>query len=252
MTGPGEQPSLLGPADEAALYPPGRIPDPAVMTEYVIGVQHGWHAIHRRALRCAIGTGPRLIAGAACGTLVRVTKYGVYDRTSTPVLYDPCPACSWHVALATRSAERELLLMTPDAREAAALARSGVTPLTAVAVCRAILSAAGDPADPAVISQLAAATAHRPGLAGIGDCIDGDCGHDRRDTGDGQKPECDYPDAGAVCWACSLRGGPWAGDYEGWLLDECIVPAPCGVLSALAADYGLTGQSPRMRRLARA
>ncbi len=240
MTDPAQE-SLFTLAEEAALYPSGRVPDPAVMTEYVTGVHRGWHAIHRADLEYAFGADPRLAAWAVCGALVRVSKHGVYDRAETPVSHDPCPQCAWHVAIATGSTERELLLLAPDDRQAAALARCGVIPLTAVAVCRAILASAEDPADPAVLMQLAAATAHQPGLAVSEACLEGDCAHHPEDLADGQDWRCDYPDAEAVCWACSLRYGSWAGEGEGLLLDECVVPAPCGVLSALTARYGLTG-----------
>ena len=40
MTEPSGQDSLLGLAEEAALWPPG-IPDPAIMTQYVTGVHQG-------------------------------------------------------------------------------------------------------------------------------------------------------------------------------------------------------------------
>jgi len=244
MTDPGEQESLLTPAEEAALWPSGRVPDLEIMTEYVIGVHQGWHAIHRPALEYAIGAEPHLIAEAVCGVSARVTKHGVYDRAEWPVSCAPCPECAWHVAIATGSMERELLLITPDDREAAALARCGVTPLTAIAVCRAILAAADEPAHPAVIRQLAAATAHRPGLAVSEACGEGECEHHRTALEDlDELGPCNYPDAAAVCWECSLLSGSWAGEYEGRILAECTVLAPCGVLSALAAYYGLTGRN---------
>jgi hypothetical protein len=249
MTEPTEQESLLTPAEEAALWPPGRVPDLEIMTEYVIGVHQGWHAIHRPALEYAIGTEPHLIAAAVCGVSARVTKHGVYDRAEWPVSGAPCPECAWHVAIATRSVERELLLITPDDREAAVLARCGVTPLTAVTVCRAILAAADDPAHPAVIRQLAAASAHRPGLAVSEACAEGECEHREAEAEDlGQHEQCSYPEATAVCWECSLLSGSWAGEYEGRLLGECTVRAPCSVLSALAAYYGLTGGSRQVRQ----
>lgn len=241
MTDPPGQESLLGPAEEASLWPAGMVPDPAVMTQYVTGVHQGtWHAIHRPALEYAMGTSPHLAAVAVCGALVRVTKYGVYDRAAPPVSHSPCPACAWHVAIATGTIRREMQLITPGDREAAALARCGVTPLIAVAACRAVLAEAEEPADPAVITRLAAATAHRPGLAVAEACAEGDCDHRQHDSGDAAPPPCDYPDAHPVCWTCSLRTGPWDGETEGYLMDGGAVRAPCGVLLTLAAHYGLT------------
>jgi len=243
--------SLLSPGDEAALWPAGMVPDPEIMTQYVTGVSQGlWHAIHRGAPAHAIGASPGRVAAATCGQLVRVSKHGVYDRTEPPVAYSPCPACAWHVALATGSAGRELLLVSPGERESAALARCGVTPLITVAVCRAVLAAAGDAPHPTVVvQQLAAATAHQPDLAVDADCLEGGCAHRPELLPAGETWECDYPDAEAVCWECSLRSGPWDGEYEGRLLEHCMVPAPCGVLAALAVHYGLIPGSRRARRL---
>jgi hypothetical protein len=243
--------SLLSPGDEAALWPPAMVPDPEIMTQYVTGVSQGlWHAVHRGALGYAIGVSPHRVAAATCGALVRVSKHGVYDRTGPPVAYSPCPACAWHVAIAAGSTGRELRLISPGDRESAAVARCGVTPLITVAVCRAILAAAGDADCPeVVVRQLAAATAHRPDLAVDADCLEGGCAHRPERLPAGEARECDYPGAEAVCWECSLRSGPWDGEYEGRLLEQCMVPAPCGVLAALAVHYGLIAGSRRARRM---
>ena len=105
----------------------------------------------------------------------------------------------------------------------------GIDPLLPGALCRAVLAAAEDKSGPAVIRQLAAITRHCPGLAVSEECADGGCGH---------QP-CTYPDSQAVCWTCSLRTGEEAGEWAGHLMEECTVTAPCGVLAALAAHYGL-------------
>jgi len=251
VTGPARrrprQQSLLSLADLAALYPPGMVPDPQVMTRYVTGVQDGWHAIDRQDLERAFGTGPHLAAWTVCGQLARVSELGVYTRDQGPVQSRPCPQCAWHVAIATGSIGREMTLLTPNRREAAALARCGVTPRTAVAVCQAILAAAGDPAHPAVVRQLAAATAHRPDLSIPEDCAEGSCEHRPARLAGRPNWRCGYPDALAVCWECTLTRGSWAGEYEGTALQECTVPAPCSVLLALAAHYKLIRGRPRRR-----
>jgi len=87
------------------------------------------------------------------------------------------------------------------------------------AVCRAILAAAGDLSHPAVVSQLAAATAHSPGIAAAGDCLEGGCGHRPGSIAATQEWEYDLLDAIAVCWKCSLLRGQWAGEQEGSLLE---------------------------------
>jgi hypothetical protein len=252
MTGEpaAEGESLLSPGDEAALWPSDMVPDPEIMTQFVTGVGGSlWHAIHRGALQYAIGTHPHLVAAATCGSLVRVTKHGVYDRTGAAVSCAPCPACAWHVAIATGSTGRELRLIRPSDRDSAALARCGVTPLITVAVCQAILADTSEAARPDIIvGQLARATAHQPDLAISRDCAEAGCDHRPEDRAGDETWECDYPDARAVCWKCSLRSGSRDGEYEGRLLEQCVVPAPCSVLCAQAAYYDLIAGTRRARR----
>jgi hypothetical protein len=81
------------------------------------------------------------------------------------------------------------------------------------------------------------------------DCLEGGCEHQPERLSPGETWQCDFPAAEAVYWECSLRSGPWDGEYEGRLLEQCIVPAPCGVLSALAVHYGLIAGSQRARRM---
>jgi hypothetical protein len=197
-------------------------------TAYLTGVQQGWHAIARDALQYAalMSNGVR-IAPAECGALVRVSKHGTYARASYPVMHDPCPECAWTVAVATGAIEAELDLITPDFAGYDALAAAGVHPLLALSLARAILAADEDRTGPAVIRQLAAVTRHAPGRAVSEGCAEGECGHDPCTAGR------------AVCWACTLRTGDEAGEWSGQAMSECTVAAPCSVLSALAAHYGI-------------
>jgi hypothetical protein len=198
--------------------------------QYLTGVQRGWHAIHRDSLQyAAMMSNGVQVATAECDALVRVAaKHGPYRRASVPVAYDPCPYCAWTVAVATGAIEHELELITPPAGESAALARLGLDPLLPAALCRAILAAAEDRSSQDVIRQLAAVTAHSPGLAISEECGEGDCDHH----------PCTYPGSWAACWGCSLRTGEEAGEFAGRLMDQGTVRAPCGVLAALAAHYG--------------
>ena len=203
-----------------------RTQDPA---QYLTGVQNGWHAIHRDNLQyAAVMSGGGRIATAECDAFVRVApRHGRYRRDSRPVTYDPCPVCAWAVAIATETTGRELELITPDESESAALTRLGLDPLLPAALCRSILAAAKDESSEAVIRQLAAVTAHSPGLAISEECAEGGCDHH----------PCTYPVAQAVCWACSLRTGEEAGEFSDRLMEQATVTAPCGVLAALAAHY---------------
>jgi hypothetical protein len=49
-----------------------------------------------------------------------------------------------------------------------------------------------------------------------------------------------------ACQACSLQAGSWAGEWEGQYAVECTIPAPCGVLTALAEYFKV--ESPRRVR----
>jgi hypothetical protein len=69
---------------------------------------------------------------AACGAYARLSGHGVYDRATRPVRYGPCRICAWTVAIATGSAEREVQLITPDDRAAAAIAAGRADPYLAV------------------------------------------------------------------------------------------------------------------------
>lgn len=197
--------------------------------QYLTGVQNGWHAIHRDNLRyAAVMSGGGRLAIAECQAFVRVAaRRGCYRRDRRPVTYDPCPVCAWTVAIATGSTGRELELITPDESESAALTRLGIDPLLPAALCGVILGAAKDESSEAVIRQLAAVTAHSPGLAVSEECAEGGCDHD----------PCTYPAAQAVCWACSLRTGEEAGEFSNRLMEQATVAAPCSVLAALAAHY---------------
>jgi hypothetical protein len=209
-------------------------PESITEAAYLTGVQQGWHAVARDALKFAatMSSGVQ-IAQAECGALVRVSKHGGYVRGGYPVMHEPCPVCAWTVAVATDASESELDLITPDFAEFDALAGLGLDPLLPVKLVRAILGGGEDKSDPAVIRQLAAVSAHQPGRAVSEACAEGDCGHDPCTGGQ------------AVCWTCSLRSGDEAGEWAGRLMDECTVVAPCGILSALAAHYGIAAVGGR-------
>jgi len=107
------QPSLLHPLDELALIPPGLVPDPEVMVQFITGADAGgtaWHAIERRRAEHVSTQAAGGVTVAVCGALARVTSHGVYDRAARPVAYGPCQVCAWTVAIATGSMERELRL----------------------------------------------------------------------------------------------------------------------------------------------
>jgi hypothetical protein len=186
---------------------------------YLTGVGHGWHAVSRESL-AYLRTGPAdSVAFAECGELVRVApKFGAYNRADVPVSNDPCHICAFTVAAAggmpALQAEVDRL------------------PAFAADICRAILTEPDwEPRGPASIQLLAKVAAHAPALRLREECADRDCEH--------EGGIC--PSDGAVCAACSLLAGDWAGEWQGQLREECTIPAPCAVLLALAKYAGVTG-----------
>jgi len=55
------------------------------------------------------------------------------------------------------------------------------------------------------------------------------------------------PQAAVLCEECSFTAGSWAGEWQGVTTGECVVAAPCSVLTALGEHYGipLTGWEGR-------
>lgn len=194
----------------------------AAPARFVTGVHRGWHAID--------AAGPRYCpdhAGAECGEIVRPARLDdgsprPWDPSEYPAAFDPCPECTWHVAAVTG-------FFTP----AFALLRKVPSLMLAHDTAMAILDAnrkgCGDSDDPAMLQLLAAVTRHAPSaLVAIG-CAEGDCGH----------PDGQCPTTATACRQCSLRDGPWAGEYEGQYRPECTIPAPCAPLLAIAEHFGV-------------
>jgi hypothetical protein len=179
-----------------------------VSEQFAIGVQDGWHAIPSGSILAGC-TGHRW---AACGALVRTTKYEQpYDPRAIPVSFDPCPDCLWIAAARSGMLDAALAMLThPVAHDAAA----------------GILNLAGrmesDDDDPACIQLLAAVTRHAPVALVSEECSEGDCEHE------GNCPET------LACRACSLQAGGWAGEWEGRYREECTIPGPCAPLLAIA------------------
>ncbi len=247
------QGSLLHPLEELALIPRGLIPDPEVMVQFITGADasgSNWHAIDRQRAYHRLTRAASGVTVAVCGALARVTKYGVYDRAVPPVTFGPCQVCAWTVAIATGSTKREVRLITPADRSAAALARAGIDPLLVVNICRAVLVREASPNaengldHAATVQVLAQAVTHRPVWALPEDCAEDDSSCQHQPAGADETWRCNYPDGDALCFACTLRAGPWAGGWEGDAMEECRVAAPCGALLALAVHYGISAGNP--------
>ena len=205
---------------------------------YLTGVGRGWHAIDLPSMGY-LRTGPAdSVAFAVCGELVRVApRSGAYNRSDVPVSNDPCHVCAFTVAAAggESALQAEINRLRPTSDEIPALSRLMPDPFLAVNICRAIAAEPDwEPGHPASIQLLATVAAHRPVLRLREECADRGCEH--------EGGVC--PSDGAVCAACSLLAGDWAGEWRGQLREECTIPAPCAVLLALAKYAGVTEHPP--------
>jgi hypothetical protein len=248
-----DQQSLLTDAETEAIRPGATRPwNPAAALGYLTGLgPGGWHAVPRdyaRSARRRARSPEPLEAMAACQAPVLVTaRHGAYNRLDLKVARWPCRLCAWQLAIETGSTGRELALITPGRDEAAAITRSGTDPMLAVRVCQALLRSASDSDDgdwdfpggldsTATAQLLALATSHRPVLYVTEQCAEDDC----ETCPPGDEPgttRCTYHQAQAGCRTCTPRAGLWAGEYEGTPLPGLLVPAPCSVLTVLAARY---------------
>ena len=218
---------------------------------HLTGVQRGWHAVARDALKyAALMSSGTQVAYAECGALVRVSKHGAYKRDGYPVMHGPCPECAWAVAAGASELEEEIQRLMPSNEDREVLARLGVDPLIAVTAAAQLAEAArtgrGDyEADhPATVQTLAAISRHAPVILVPEDCAEGSCEHypPGYDPLNGRGFQCSRPEASAACAECSLQAGQWAGEWEGQY--ELVIPAPCTVLTRLAAHAAeaLTGE----------
>lgn len=239
--GGGQEPER---SDGSGIYDP----DDAVHSgaAFLTGVHRGWHAIRRAdALWCTEHNAPFT---AVCGAMVRPAfKFGAYDRGAVPVSYEPCQVCAWTVAAETGTLEDEAARLGPTMAGYSQLARMLPDPLIAARAARAILAADfGDPGresgHPATIQLFATVAAHAPVALVAEVCAEGDCEH--------AEGEC--PAVAVACEACSLQAGDWAQDWAGQFRPECTVAAPCAVLLAIAAHFGVTPRSTPDIRVERA
>lgn len=220
------RPLLPVPVLGVVLADPGPLPEVITAPRFLAGVQHEWHAIDPLAVRPPGFPGCHAHAGALCGDIVRIARDDLqpYRPGEPPQSFAPCPACRWEVAATTNTQAAALVAMSDR------LAQS---------VAAAILVWARDEGrdldDGRTLQLLAHVSRHEPVLLTAEGCAEGDCDHE-----DGQCP------GNLACQACSLQASGWAGEWEGTYLDECTIPAPCGVLLAIAAHYGV--QVPEVSR----
>jgi hypothetical protein len=186
------------------------------------------HAVEHR-----YATSPRREVATVCGTTARVARtWGEFARGNPSLAcHELCPHCAWSVALEQGTTGAEIAHLTPDSARLAALGRAMPDPLLAVRILEQLLTADLDEVDRDPLAYLLAhVTAHRPVPLLDEACVADGCEHTNPGDCYGGTPT-------VACLACSVLTGPWAGEWEGQVV--ITVPAPCAVLPAAAAHYGL-------------
>ncbi|SIH25529.1 Uncharacterised protein [Mycobacteroides abscessus subsp. abscessus] len=206
------------------------------------------HAVTRAAAVDAIGEGPIYAATAisVCGEMVGLAAgWGAYERDSRYLQRaDVCHRCVWIVA----AARGELAAQLADTRVEKRHEQTVATALGDSAVGERLLQAIVD--DPDIAGSLVGklSRSHRTDLLALAAqhlprvLVCDECGGDGFD--DAHEGES-CPAAEAGCLACSPTAGPYAGEWQGQLLQECVVQAPCSVIEALCDYYGINLRQER-------
>lgn len=203
-----------------------------------------WHAIDMvlhgqrvAAIPVEERSGRGIEAFSVCGLRAHHTpRLGGFTYDNRFLKSRRCERCSWVVALNRGTVEQEIDFYTRAADGSDLLAPAGTDSGLLRAIFTAILADAppGRDAESGHRSDLLAhAAMHRPVLSVCEDC----CEHGVGDVHGGDR----CPQAGAVCAECTFTAGQWAGEQAGSITGECVVAAPCSVLVALAAHYGVDG-----------
>lgn len=228
---------VVGVDDSAGEWIP--LPD----AELVFGLSGAaCHAVTHTTAQAAIGDGLTCDAAAValCGELCGLASaWGAYERGSRYLSRsDVCQRCVWIVAGARGELADQVALARPNKWHAAAVSAA----LGDTGVGEGLLQAILD--DPDVSGSLdslvgrfkrshrtdllALAAHHLPGVLVCEECSEG-----MGNAHEGQR----CPEESAACLTCTPHAGPYAGEWEGSTLQECIVDAPCSVLRALCENY---------------
>jgi hypothetical protein len=165
---------------------------------------------------------------SVCGTRSElVPRLGQFTYGSRWLSERRCERCGWVVALnrGTVEAEIELHVGAAGNGDTGLLRQIFTSVLADVAPGRDAES--GHRSD-----LLAHAARHRPTVIVCEEC--GESPSAAEVHGEGVAV---CPQAQLVCGECTFTAGRWAGEWEGMTTGECVVPAPCSVLVALAQHY---------------
>lgn len=185
------------------------------------------------------GGDPRLAhASALCRRVAKLAPaWGPYSREAALEYGPRCPDCAWILALHRGDVDEEIAAFTTvNGFDAAVITARlgedfGERLLDKVAHDPALWQGA-DRLGPSHRSQLLGhATRHLPTVAVCEECVEIGVANAH-----GYGATC--PEVGIICPGCTVAAdGVWAGEWEGTVLAECTVSAPCSVLTTLAAHY---------------
>ena len=195
----------------------------------------GWHAVDLECVRRRLATARNeaiktvdVEVFSVCGARSHlVRKLGAFTYGSRWLQRLRCERCSWVVAINRGTVEQEIDLYTAESGDAPSgdLLRQIFTAILADAP-------PGREAEAGHRSDLLAhAARHRPVIT-----VCETCSEEGSAAAHGPHvAQC--PQAAVRCDECSFTAGSWAGERQG--VGECVVAAPCSVLTALAEHYGI-------------
>ncbi|MBS4730546.1 hypothetical protein MSM1_20225 [Mycobacterium sp. SM1] len=164
------------------------------------------------------------------------SQFGAFTYGSRWLAKGRCERCGWVVALNRGTIDQEIDLYAQSSWRVG----GGWNPDLLRRIFTAILADAPPDREAQLGHRselLAHAAEHRPIVT-----VCEQCARCRDPAAVHGEDVC--PDYRVVCGACTFRAGPWAGDQEGVPTAECVVAAPCSVLTAMAAHYLIAVDPP--------
>lgn len=198
--------------------------------KFLIGITSSSQPLHAVRSR----DNPDSWVPALCGGITTIAPtWGEFSRGNENIARrELCPECSWEVALEQGTAAIELAHRRPKDAYLEALGRALPDPLLYQRVIERLLrlGAENEVEHHTAAGVLGHLTRHAPVVLSYQDCAEGACAHE-------DATDCYGPNPAAVCLACSILAGSWAGEMEG---SVSIPVSACGVLPAVAAYYEVT------------